>query len=192
MHDKVKGVEKYLNPFILIPILFALQASLLLSFGRSLICWCGNVKLFVADSNSTEGSQQLFDFYTFSHIIHGFVFYAFLSFAKKLSLKTKFLIAVLVEIGWEVLENTPMIINHYRNGTVSDTYNGDSVVNSLMDVVAMMFGFYLASKLPVWASISLIILMEVATFLIIRDNLTFNILMFIYPFKFIQNLQMEA
>lgn len=142
---------------------------------------------------SAENSQHLSDWYSFSHIIHGLVFFGIAWLIsrrwKLFSLRAGFLIALLAEMAWEIFENTDFIINRYREVTISLDYYGDSIINSVFDVLFMILGFFLARKLPVWATILFIIAMEVFVGFYIRDNLTLNIIMLIYPFKAILNWQ---
>lgn len=172
-------------------LIFAITGVIELLLGRVAMCTCGYIKFWEGNNNSSGNSQHIADFYTFSHVIHGFVFYYLLwKFGKKLPFGLKLVIALLVEAGWEILENSPLIIDRYRAATISLNYYGDSVLNSLFDIAFMLAGFYLARKLPVWAIIGLTILMEVAVGYLIRDNLTLNIIMLIYPLQAIKNWQM--
>lgn len=157
---------------------------------RPPVCACGTIKLWHGVVNSSENSQHLADWYSFSHVIHGFLFYAAAHFALRGRARGCALpLAVLVEGLWEILENSPVIINRYREATIALGYSGDSIVNSLADIGWMALGFLLAARLPAWATIALALAFELATLALIRDNLTLNVLMLVWPIEGIKAWQ---
>jgi hypothetical protein len=195
LSDVVSGRKpkaKSRKPFLAAAAVVIVAAGLLYSMGRVPICTCGYVKVWHGVVFSAENSQHLSDWYTFSHIIHGFGFYWLAWLVGRRfgwSLGRRFLIAVLVEASWEVLENTPMVIDRYRATTIALDYYGDSVLNSVSDIGAMALGFFLASRLPVILTIVLTLVMELGVGWMIRDNLLLNIIQLVYPMEFILRWQ---
>lgn len=162
--------------------IIGLAALILYVMGRSPMCPCGTIKLWHGLVQSDENSQQIADWYSLSHIVHGLIFYALgWLFLRRQPIGTRFLLAIIIEAGWEVLENSPIIIDRYRAVTMAYGYSGDSILNSVSDMAMMALGFWLASRLPRWGGITLAILLELVALAAIRDNLTLNVLMLIAP-----------
>jgi len=160
------------------------QAITLSSFGQPFFCECGVIKLWEGVVFSAGNSQQLTDWYTFSHIIHGILFYGLFSLLfPRSSLGIRLLLAMTLEIAWEIAENTPMVINAYRAQALAVGYNGDSIFNSVSDTLSMATGFFLAHRLPFIMSIILVLSLELFAGYFIHDNLALNILNFIHPFE---------
>jgi hypothetical protein len=171
-------------------LMIGAAAAILLLMGRNPICTCGNVKLWVGETNSSDNSQHIADWYTLSHIIHGFLFYGiFWIVARKLPIGQRLLMAVVVEAAWEIFENTDMVINRYREATIALGYVGDSVLNSVSDILFMVLGFFFAARAPLWLTIVLAIFFELLAGWVIRDNLTLNIVMLLYPLDVIKAWQ---
>lgn len=163
-----------------------------LAMGREPMCTCGYISLWHGAVDS-QNSQQMSDWYTLTHIEHGVGFFALLYLvARRLPVRVRLLVAVLVEAAWEIVENSPFIIDRYRAATISLDYYGDSVVNSAADIVAMMLGFWLARRVSVWASVAFIVVVEGMLALTIRDNLALNILMLIHPVDAVRQWQLGS
>lgn len=170
-----------------------LAAAILLALGRSALCTCGAVDLWVGGRDSPRTSQMIADWYSLSHIVHGLLFYAaFWLFGRRWPVEWRFAAALLIEAAWEVTENTPWIIDRYRHATAALGYNGDSVLNSLSDMAMMALGFLAARKLPLWVSVVLLIALELVPLAAIRDNLTLNVWMLLVPSDAIAQWQAGA
>jgi hypothetical protein len=170
--------------------LVATQALVEHAIGRVTICTCGYVKLWEGDVNSSGNSQHLTDWYSFSHLIHGFGFYLlFWLVGRRWPIGMRFLAALTLEVSWEMIENTSFVIERYRAGTISLDYYGDSILNSVSDTLTATVGFWLAYWLPLTATVPLALAMELGVGYAIRDNLTLNIVMLIHPISWIKAWQ---
>ncbi len=174
-------------PYAVSFVVILLTAIWLLYIGRDAICPCGTVKLWYGEPASPENSKHILDWYSPSHMIHGFLFFGGLWIvARRLSFGWRLAIATAIEAAWEIVENSNAIIERYRTTTVSDEYSGDSVLNSMSDLMMMWLGFWLASRLPVWLSVLIVIGFELLTTWLIRDGLTLNVIMLLYPVEAIK------
>jgi hypothetical protein len=161
--------------------------------GRLLFGPDGKPGLWEGNIWSSECSQRFADPYSFSHLAHGLIFYFLLwTMTGRLALPVRYLIALVVEASWELLENSPIIINRYREATISLGYCGDSILNSLSDLLMMSCGFFLASRMPPWLSIILLLIMETGCAIVCHDNLTLNVIMLIHPVEAIKVWQMSG
>ena len=193
----MKNIKDFLTKyrFVILStiIVFASVAFIEYFSGRSLLGPDGKFGWWDGDVWSSENSQRVADAYSFSHIIHGILFYAFFwLIARRLPLKYRFLAALVLEAGWELLENSPLIINRYREATIALGYVGDSVLNSVCDVGMVVIGFIIARYSKVWMSILLIIVFEVGCLFWVRDNLTLNVIMLVHPVESIKVWQAEG
>ena len=175
-------------------LLIAAAAGILLWMGREPICKCGMIKLWQGTVKSSENSQHIADWYTFSHIIHGFLFYGLFWLIRRLtglpiSLGLALLLSIVVESAWEITENSPAVIEHYRSATISLDYYGDSVLNSVSDILSMVLGFLIAWASPVWLTVTGALAMELIVGWLIRDNLTLNVIMLLWPMDWIKAWQ---
>jgi|SRR3989338_113019 len=168
----------------------ALQTLVLYLFGQPPICECGYVKFWEGVVLGPGNSQHLSDWYTFSHVIHGFLFYLGLwYFFPRMPVWSRLVLAIGVEVAWEIAENTPMVIQHYREQALAQGYTGDSIINSVSDTLAMAAGFFIAWRMPVWTVVVTGVVLEVFVVYMIRDNLTLNIINLIHAFPAITEWQ---
>ena len=173
-------------------VVVAIATAVLLSMGRRVWCECGSPVPWAWDVWSKHNSQHLIDPYAFTHVLHGVAFYAilWLALGRRLPPVWRAAITASLESSWEILENSPLIIERYRAATISLDYFGDSVVNSIADVGACLLGFWIAWKLPWRVSLALFVVTEIVLLLWVRDSLLMNILQLVYPIEAVKNWQM--
>ena len=178
--------------YIIAGIVIVLVAiAILFSMGRIPFCKCGVISVWSSDVMSSQQSQQFADPYSFTHVIHGIIFYFLLwaIFGRKLTPWQRLLLAIGIESAWEILENTPYVIERYRAATISLDYYGDSIFNSVGDIISMALGFVMAWKFPKKVTVAIVVLIEVGLLYFIHDNLTINIIMLIHPIESIKTWQ---
>lgn len=187
---KFDSAKDYL-PWILILLVTALSIFMLWSQGRVWWCQVGDISPWSWEVWSPHNSQHVLDPYTFTHVLHGILFFWIASLIfPKMPLAWRFLLAISVESLWEVVENTDAVINRYREATISLDYYGDSIINSVSDILSFALGFWLAIKLKLWLSLAFFVLMELILLFWIRDSLILNIIMLLYPLDAIKQWQM--
>jgi hypothetical protein len=173
--------------------LVMLTGAIELAMGRSFLGPDGRFGWWEANIWSSENSQRIADPYSFSHIIHGMAFYGALWLvARRLPVRRRLLLAVILEAGWEILENSPLIINRYREATIALGYVGDSVLNSMSDILMMATGFLFARRARWWVTVVAVVVMEIGCAWWVRDNLTLNIIMLVHPLDAIKSWQMAG
>jgi hypothetical protein len=171
-----------LHPALIVVAVIAVAALIEWHAGRPPICRCGVVRFWAGAVHGPENSQQIADWYSLSHILHGLLFYGTLwLIARRLTVGGRLVIATTIEAGWELLENSPIVIDRYRAATMAWGYSGDSILNSMSDIGWMIVGFLIARAIPPRGSLVLGIMLELVALAAIRDNLTLNILMLIHP-----------
>jgi hypothetical protein len=179
------------KPLISLIAVLGLSIAVLWAMGRPPICNCGTIELW--GPVGAKQSQMLADWYSPSHIVHGFLFYAaFALLWRRAPIERRFLASLLIEAAWEIAENTPIIIDRYREATMALGYSGDSILNSTSDIAVMALGFMAARRIPVWASVAIVLLLELVPLIAIRDNLTLNVWMLLAPSDAILNWQAGA
>ena len=176
------------KPLIILAAVLAATVAIMWAMGRPPICTCGTVELW--GEVGPKQSQMLADWYSPSHIVHGFLFYALLAWLwPGAPIERRFGLALIIEAGWEIIENTPMVIDRYREATIALGYSGDSILNSVSDIIMMALGFLVARRLPVWTSVVIVLVLELVPLIAIRDNLLLNIIMLLAPNDAIRNWQ---
>jgi hypothetical protein len=185
-----QGFGRTLWPLLLIPVMFGVAAVSLRAEGRLWICSCGDIKIWVGQICSSNNSQHIFDPYSFTHLLHGFLFFWLIAwFLSRLRPDWQITLAVALEASWEILENTNFVIERYRTATAALGYNGDTVVNSMGDLFCSLLGFLLARQLGFRKSIVVFLVLEFVLILWIRDSLLLEILMLLVPVDLIRSWQ---
>jgi hypothetical protein len=185
-NDRRKVVLSVATVLVLLALIALLHAE-----GRIFVCACGHFAVWVSDWCSSNTSQQLLDPYSFTHVLHGFLFFWLITLLfKRMPRAWQFLLAMLLESAWEVFENTSFVINKYRTETAALGYQGDTIVNSLGDLACALLGFLIARRLGVRRSLIVFVLIEVVLTLWIHDSLLLQILMLIRPIEAIKVWQM--
>jgi hypothetical protein len=176
----------YLLTVLLIPI----TAILLYSQGRVWWCKIGDYAIWSSDIWGSHNSQHLLDPYSFTHILHGVLYFWLINLIlRKISLSWQFFVAILVGSSWEILENSSFVINHYRTATLSLDYFGDSIFNAISDIFCCGIGFWIAYYLRFWFSLLFFVAVEIVLLFWIKDSLIVNIIMLVFPIEAIKNWQ---
>lgn len=159
--------------------------------GRLWLCDCGRVRLWNGDAWGAENSQQFLDPYSFTHLLHGFIFYAlFARLLPGITFARRLLLAVAFESLWEIVENTDRVIERYRGSTAAIGYHGDTILNSLGDILCFAAGFAAARRLGFRWGLAVFIATEIALLLWIRDSLLLNVWMLLFPSRAVRAWQM--
>jgi hypothetical protein len=184
--------RRILWPALALIALLAFTTYFLYSQGRFWICSCGFVKLWAGDIwSAIDNSQHIIDPYSFSHIQHGLLFYWLVAWVlPRLSLAWRFVAAMTIESGWEMFENSSVMIRRYNEMTISKDYTGDTIINSFSDLAMCTLGFWIAHYLGFRRTLVLFIAIEVVMILWIRDSMFLNIIMLLFPIEAIRNWQM--
>ena len=170
-----------------------LMIVLLRAQGRLFICACGQFEIWTSDICSSDNSQQLLDPYSFTHVVHGFLFfYLMVLVFKQLAPSRQLLLAIALEAAWEVFENSSFVIERYRTATAALGYQGDTVVNSVGDLLCAVIGFLIARRFGIRNSLILFALVELILILWINDSFLLQILMLVRPVEAIKLWQLCA
>lgn len=188
----VRAFERsgYPRPLTALLVAILVLVLALLALGREPWSASGTFRIWYGLPNSSETSQQLFDWYTFTHLVHGVLLYGVLRFlGGKLPAELRFPIAILAEAAWEIIENTEFVIERYRAETIALQYYGDTVVNSIGDLLAAAAGYAFAATSPVWLTVGAAVGLEAWLAYAIRDNLTLNAVMLVWPLEVVKKWQ---
>lgn len=176
---------------VAIGLVLLLVVVLLRAEGRMFICTCGQFAVWTSDTCSSNTSQQLLDPYSFTHVLHGFLFFWLIALLfRRMNSSWQICLALLLEGGWELFENTRFVIDKYRTETAALGYTGDTIVNSLGDVMCALVGFTIARQLGLRRSLIVFVVVEVVLLVWIRDSLLLQILMLVRPVEAIKLWQM--
>jgi hypothetical protein len=188
-----RRAQDLIGPWIPVTVgIVALQGLILLAMGHPLICTCGHVEFWHGNPSGPETSQHLTDWYSYTHVVHGLGLYLLLSLlAPRMPFGLRLALAIGLEAAWEVVENTPFIMERYRQSALARGYFGDSVINSVFDTLATVLGFVLARVLLAWWAVGLVLAIELFLGYMIRDNLTLNIIQLVHPSEAISHWQMD-
>jgi hypothetical protein len=174
-------------------VVLLLMIVLLRAQGRLLLCACGQFEIWTSDTCSSNNSQQLFDPYSLTHVLHGFLFfYLVVLVFRRLARGSQLLLALALEAAWEVFENSSFVIERYRTATAALGYQGDTVVNSIGDLACALIGFLIARQVGIGGSLILFALLELILILWIHDSFVLQILMLVWPIEAIKSWQMCA
>lgn len=192
MTAKVSPAERQHRwPWLGIGATLLVTLGLLRGEGRLWLCACGRLSLWAGNICSADNSQQLFDPYSFTHVLHGVVYCWVLAWlAPRLTSLRRLWLAVAIEALWEVVENSSFVIQRYREATAALGYQGDTIINSTGDILSCALGFVLARRLGFRRSLVLFVAVEVVLLYWIRDSLMLEVLMLLHPINAIRAWQL--
>ena len=184
--------KRVLWPAVALSALLAFTVFYLYSQGRFWTCTCGSIKFWAGDIwNNTDNSQHILDPYSFSHIEHGFLFYWLMAWIlPRLRLAWRVVGAMSIEAGWEMFENSSLMIRRYNEMTISKDYAGDTIINSFSDLAMCGIGFWIADFLGFRRTLVLLLVIEIGMIFWIRDSMIINIITLLFPFEALRNWQM--
>ncbi len=189
--EEIKKENHGFLPWVTLAAILVLTMIQLRVQGRVWWCACGQWNLWAGDIWSAHNSQHFLDPYSFTHVLHGMAFCGLIFLLRpRMPFAWKLVTACALEAGWEILENSAFIIERYREATISLGYEGDSIINSVADVLCCGAGFLMARKLSLKWSLVVFFVAELVLLFWVRDNLTLNVLMLIYPVESIRTWQM--